>query len=322
MSDVLSASEIAKLFEAAKQGNLPEGPRQQARRRSVRKVDFSRPMKLSPSEQKRFEQAHANFCRDASVRLSSELRSSIELEVIGSSQLSWQSALGDVPQPAILGVARCDPGEGMILLAIEEGLVLRMIERLLGGSYTERQPSRSLTEIEAGLARYVFERLLCTLSVVWEELLALSTSFVGLELQDTSLEYLSPSQPTIELTIELRDALAASTILLLVPHNAIESAGKSLADSRSPADGASEGTAAGGLRGALGGVRVQVRAEAGAVGLTLGEVLSLGQGDVIRLGEAGAAGIAVGANRLHHARPGLSGGRRAVQILDVARGRS
>ncbi len=327
MTDTLSADDIAQLFAAAKDGKLPdEQPARTRRQRSIRKIDFSRPMKLSLMEQRRFEQAHATFCRDASVRLSSELRSSIELEVINSSQLTWDAALGDVPQPSILGVAACSPGEATILICIEEGLVLRMIERLLGGSYTDIPVPRTMTEIDTALARGIFEELLGTLSSVWQGLLGLSLSLIEfeshksgqVESQNTGLDLMPRGQPTLELTIEARDQSASSTILLLVPHTAIESAGKSLGDSSSKdADGQAGGEASSeAVRSALGAVRVEVRAEVGAVGLTIGEVLSLGEGDVVRLGTAGEAGITIGDNRLHHARPGLSGKRRAVQIVD------
>ncbi|MGO9321033.1 MAG: flagellar motor switch protein FliM [Solirubrobacteraceae bacterium] len=323
MNDVLSADEIAQLFAAAKDGKLPEGPRTPARRaRSIRKINFSRPMKLSLLEQRRFEQAHATFCRDASVRLSSELRSSIELEVINSSQLTWEAAVGDVPQPSILGVAACAPGESTILICVEEGLVLRMVERLLGGSYTDTPVPRTLTQIDVALARGLFEGLLSALSTVWQGLLGLSLSLLEFESHSTGLDLMPRSQPTLELTIEVRDQGASSTILLLVPYTAIEAASKSLGDS-SPKD--ADALAAGeesceAVRSALGAVRVEVRAEAGAVGLTIGEVLSLGEGDVIRLGVAGEADITVGDNRLHRVRPGLSGNRRAVQIIEPVGG--
>jgi len=325
MSDLLSPDEIAQLFAAAKDGNLPEGPRRRARRsRSIRKVDFSRPMKLSLVEQRRFERAHGTFCRDAAASLSSELRSPLDLEVINSSQLTWQAALSDVPQPSVLGVAACEPGGTAILITVEEALMLRMIERLLGGRFGDTPTPRSLTEIDIALARRVFEDLLSTLSTVWQDLLGLSVSAQEFELHNTSLEYLpaihAPIQPTLELTIEVRDQSASSTIVLLVPFTAIECATKSLGGSGAKyTDGLTGGEADGeDLRGALGSVRVEVCAEVGELELTIGEVLALGEGDIVPLGTAENAGIAIGERRLHVVRPGLSGKRRAVKIVERA----
>jgi flagellar motor switch protein FliM len=338
MSDALSPDAIAQLFAAAEEGNLPEGSRAPERRaHSIRKINFARPMKLSLVEQRRFERAHASFCADASMRLSDELRSSVGLEVINSSQLNWQAALDDVPQPSILGVVECSdrrlavprgsdrrgasPGQNTMLICVEEALALRMIERLLGGSYTDTQVARELTEIDLTLIRVIVEGLLTTLSSVWRRLLGLSLGLVELTAQETSPELLPPDLPTLALTIEVRDKSASSTIVLLVPHTAIEAASKSLGnnssndapDGRAPGD---EGFEA--IRSALGPVRVQVRVEAGSTGLTIGEILALGKGDVVRLGVAGSACIVAGQSPLHRVRPGLNGSRRAVQIIEAA----
>lgn len=318
MSGVLSAEEIAKLFEGAREGKLPDGAPER-RAHSVHKIDFSRPMKLSLVAQRRFERAHEGFCRQAGDHLTGELRAPLELEVIDCSQVTWQTALEEVPQPSILGVAACGPGEA-IVVCVERGLVLRMIDRQLGGSFTDIPHPRELTDIDALLARHAFAMLLGPLSATWQELLGLRLSFVGFDLQNTPLEFTSEIQPTLELTMEVRDECASSTILLLVPHTAIETASRQL-DRRdaSAAEGHGEQADAG-IGSALRRAAVEVRAEAGATTMTIAEVLALGKGDVVPLGAAGDAGIVVGDSRLHDVRVGLCGNRRAVQVVGPAGG--
>jgi flagellar motor switch protein FliM len=318
MTDVLSPDAIAKLFEAAEDGNLPDGPREQPRSQSIRKIDFARPMMFNLSEQRRFERAHTAYCSDAASRLTNELITPVELEVINSSQLSWSGALSEVPHFALVGVVACAPADSKILMCVEEALVLRMIERLLGGSFTDKPVSRKLTEVDMLLARNVFEWLLAPLSTAWRELLGLELSLVDLESRQECVELIPATEPTLELTIEARDESSSSTISLLVPQVTIKSAGKSLGDSSAEGpDAAEEGTAEA-IRAALAPVRLEVRAEAGEIGLTIGEVLGLGEGDVVRLGTAGSACIVAGDRRLHRVRPGLCGRRRAVQIIEPA----
>lgn len=316
MSGVLSAEEIAKLFEGAREGNLPDGAPER-RVHSVHKIDFSRPMKLSLVAQRRFERAHEGFCRQAGDHLTGELRAPVELEVIDCSQITWQTALEDVPQPSILGVAACGPSEA-IVVCVERGLVLRMIDRQLGGSFTDIPHPRELTDIDTLLARHAFAMLLGPLSATWQELLGLTLAFVGFDLQNTPLEFTSEIQPTLELTMEVRDECASSTILLLVPHTAIEAASRQLdrRDASSAGGHAEEDERAdASIGGALRRAPVEVRAEAGATTMTIGEVLALGRGDIVPLGAAGDAGIVVGDSRLHDVRVGLCGNRRAVQVV-------
>jgi len=320
VSDSLSAEQIAQLFAAANEGELPEDPHAQTnRQRIIRTVNFSRPAPLSVAEQRRLEQAHTIFCRDTSVRLSHELSAPVDLDVINSSQLTWEAALEEVPQPSIICVTACTPGETSILFCIEKTLVLRMIEHLLGGRYADTPPPRTLTAIDTALAEMIFERMLATLSPIWNELLGYELSLVEIASQNVAIELEPPWRPTLAITIEAHDESTSSTMMVLVPHTTIETSRKGLSDGparymdgREPDDEEAEA-----VRRTLRPISVEVRAELEPVGLTIEEVLALGEGDVVRLGIAGRACIAVGDSRLYAARPGLSGNRRAVQIVEA-----
>ena len=334
MSEVLTPQQLADV--AASVADAQTAPGGTARRpRRIREIDFSRPTKLSPLEQTRFEQAHAAFCRSMSLRLSTELRTSIEFEVVNSAQLTWAAALRDVPQPSILAVAASGPRkrrrgddtpeepappvtETSFLISVEQPLLYRMIERLIGGGTTDTVIDRGLTEIELGLARRIFGSLLTQLSVVWQELLGVGLRLVDIESQNVSVELAAPSDPTLVLTMAAHDRAGSATISLLVPYASIAAATKRLGgrsgendESTKPGDESVEA-----MRSAMGNVDVELRAEVGAVSLTIGEVLALRIGDVLKLGQAGSEGVYLGEKRLNRARPGRSGGRRAIQIVD------
>ena len=323
MSDVLSPDEIAQLVAAAKEGGLPVKQPERARRpRRVRELDFTRPVKLAPDQQRRFERAHETFCRTASTRLSAELRSPIEFEIINVDQLTWSAALADVPQPSIFGVLATHPLETTVLIGVERALVFRLIERLIGGgdgSDRETPIERNLTEIETALTRRTFGALLELLSVVWQELFGLNLQLLDLESQVANVEIAPPSEPTLVVTIEVRGQKASSTISLLVPHRSIAAVDDRLSGQfdigEAPAPDAEIGEA---VRHAIGAVEIEVRAEVGAVEMTIGDVLALGEGDIVRLGTQASGGVFVcaGEVRLHRARPGRSGVRRAVEIVE------
>jgi flagellar motor switch protein FliM len=333
MSDVvLTPQQIAELAVSA--GDPPVKSGASARRpKRIREIDFSRPTKLSPLEQTRFEQAHAGFCRAMSLRLSTELRTSIEFEVVNSAQLTWAAALRDVPQPSILAIAASGPptrrrgdetpqvtpvpAETSFLISVEQPLLYRMLERLIGGGTTDTVIDRGLTEIELGLARRIFTSLLTQLSVVWQELLGVSLRLVDIESQNVSVELAAPSDPTLVLTMVAHDRAGSATISLLVPYASIAAATKRLSGrsgETEDSEPAKESIEA--MKSAMGGVDVELRAEIGAVSLTIGEVLALTEGDILKLGPAGAEGVYLGDKRLNRARPGRSGGRRAIQIVD------
>ena len=136
MNDVLSNDQIAALVEAAKAGEAggSETPAPRRRARRVRDIDFSRPSKFAQDQQRRLERAHESFCRTAGQRLSTELLSPIELEVLGLDQLTWSTAIGQIPQPSICAIIECRPLGTHVLMTAELALMLRLAERLLGGT--------------------------------------------------------------------------------------------------------------------------------------------------------------------------------------------
>src|SRR5205085_9099253 len=114
---------------------------------------------------------------------------------------------------------------------------------------------------------------------------------------------------------EMRTDESSATLSIVVPYRAIESVADRLSASQY---GETAATAASDtVRAALNGVEVQVRAEVAATELTIGDVLALGPGSVVRFGVPASAGVTVyaGSVPIHRASPGRDGNHRAVQVV-------
>ncbi len=319
MSERLSPDQVAALVEAVKEGRAPERERPRRSPR-VREVDFSRPTKLTQDQQRRVTREHESFCRSAATELSAELRTPVELEVLHVSQLTWLSALGEIPQPSLYAVLVVDPLGTRMLLSAELAAVRRLIARLLGGFDDGRRDERPLTEIEVTLAQRILATLVDSLSLTWQGLVGVQLRLAEIETRYPSIQLAPPSEPSLAVTVELRLEGSSSTLSLLVPYRAIEPVAGRLQGSLhygevEPAGG-DEG--AGRLvKASLAGVEVEVRAEVAAVEMSIDEVLALGAGSLVRLGAPVQAGVSlfVGDLPLHRAKPGRAGRRRAVLVL-------
>ena len=318
MNDVLNNDQVAALVEAARRGDAPEGttpaPRRRARR--VREIDFSRPSKFVQEQQRRLESAHDGFCRAAATRLSAELLTLIEMEVLAVDQLTWSSATAQIPEPSACAVVACDPLESQVMLSAELGLLMRMVERLLGGDGRSRFKPRNLTEIEVALVRRIFDLLLEQLTITWSELAGVSLSQIGLETQVQNINLAPPSEPTLVMTMEVKFEKVSSTLSLLLPYRSVEQILPELTASQY-GDVSIDHESSEMLRAGMAGVAVELRAEVAARDLTVGEVLALRPGDVINFRVPAATGVRVLAEGVpaHHAQPGRNGNYRAVQIV-------
>jgi flagellar motor switch protein FliM len=324
VSDLLTEDQIAALVEAAREGHIPDAkPEHGARRpKRVREVDFTRPTKFTQEQQRRLERGHETFCRTVSTRLSAELRSPFELEVINVDQQTWASALGEIPQPSLYAVVET-ANDTRTLLSVELSSVMSMVERLLGGPADGPQAVRELTEIEVALTRRIFGTIVAQLSHTWEELMQTPLALADIETQLQNIQLVPSSEPTLAITVEVRADANSSTLTILLPHRSIESSLEHLATGHygDSAEVQQDAQTEEAVRDALRGIAVEVRAEIGSVELTVDEVVALGEGDIVRLGPASAGGtLYADSVPIHRTKPGRSGNRRAVEILEQIEG--
>jgi flagellar motor switch protein FliM len=292
------------------------------RQRRVREVDFARPTKFTQDQQRRIARGHDSFCRAVSTLLSAEVRTPVELEVVNVDQQTWSSAVSEIPQPSLLAVIGTSHGT-RLLLSVEQWATVLMIERLLGGVTTAKTPTGELTDIEIALARRILGTIVGQLTRTWEELLSTTLELSGLETQQASVQLATSSEPTLAIAIEARIEGQTASLRLLLPYRAIETALEQLAGGQygDHTEVEADAQAEESVRLALRSVEVELRAEIGSCELTVDEVLALAPGDVLRLGPA-SGGSALYADNvaIHRTKPGRSGTRRAVQILERIEG--
>src|SRR5258705_13814595 len=94
MSATLNEDQMPGMFAQAEEGNLPEptSGRQARTPARVTTVDFSRPSKFSKELERELRRLHEVFCRTAGSRMTGELRTSLDMSVVGLAQQTWSSA--------------------------------------------------------------------------------------------------------------------------------------------------------------------------------------------------------------------------------------
>lgn len=318
---VLSDEQVAALVAAAKEGQLPDSGAQApaSRRRRVRKIDFTRPSKFTTDQQRRLERAHENFCRSVSTRMSAELRAPISVELIDTAQLTWANALDEVPRASVSGIVDVAPIGGRMLITAELTLLLALLDRVLGGMTGDRPGERTLTDVDRALVRRLFQTLLDELSISFGDLAELQFGLLDLETERAPAQLAPLSEPTLAMTFEFKLGRLSSTMVLLIPHRAIEPVLRTASTTEHEAELRADAAAA--VGDAMGEVIVQLRAEVGSVEMALGDVLALRPGDILRLdgaAEEGAVTLYADAVAMQRAKLGRNGRRRAVGILGPA----
>jgi flagellar motor switch protein FliM len=285
---------------------------------TMKKIDFTRPTKFTPDHERRLGRALAAFCRTSSTRLSAELRLPIELELVEASQLTWANAHERLASSALCAVVELRPTETQVLLAADSGFILTGIESLLSGGPEEPPPDRRLTEIDLALAGRLFDDLLGQLTVVWRDLTGTELALVAIDSQLETAGIAPVSEPTLELAMQVRMLGREFALTLLLPHRSIAPVEQRILGRRGDEDAPDPITGLR-LREAMAGIEVALRAEIAGPQRSAAEVLGLAPGTTLRLGGrvGEGLGLCVEGVRVMRAKPGRSGSRRAVQVLEA-----
>ena len=308
---ILSEDSIAALFDAARDGTLEQATAPSARKRRVRPVDFNRPKKFTPEQERLLRRTMEDFCRAASSRLSAEIRVPLELEVLSAAQLVWSDAHGRSAGEAMSVPIQVKPADRPMLLSVDLELLLRIIELLTGGADDGIPATRRLTDIDRSLGELFVGRLVAQLQPVWADVLGFELEGAGLATHLDTAQLAQVSEPTFTVTMEARLGASSATISLLIPWSVFAPAAHSLS-----ADDAEPPVVDSTLVGAIGGAEVVVHGEVGRTQMLVRDVLALQPGDVVRLGGrvVDGVGLAIDGIPVHAARPGARNGRLAVQL--------
>lgn len=281
--------------------------------------DFRSPGRLSRERVRALQLANDTFARQVSTVLSTTLRVVTHASVTSVRQMAYEDYIRRLPNPSLLSVLAFDslPGSGVFQMPM--GIVMSVIDRLLGGPGGAQQPSRALSDIETGLVRNLVQRVAGEMTYAFEAILPVQAEVSALESNAQFLQLVPPSDPVVlsELEIRIGDQSAVSTLCLpLATLQPVLAA----VDSRPSAGGdGARSLAALAVEGRLRQVEVDVRVAFREVSLTSADVFSLAVGDVLPLRHPVSEPLVVAAEgvRVATARPGGHGVRTACQIVST-----
>ncbi|HWX46063.1 MAG TPA: FliM/FliN family flagellar motor switch protein [Solirubrobacteraceae bacterium] len=283
----------------------------------IRAVDFSQPTKFTPELRRRVVRLLGPFCEAFALRLSTELRTHVELAVGDASQLTWAAAKAQMSADAIAVALEVAPIERQMLLCIEPPLILQALECLLGGAASQAPSERRLSDVDWALTRRLLHSMVAHLNPAWRDLGGLELALGEVDLEGDAGVIAPIGEPTLVLTFESRIDSLPARMSLLIPWSAIEPVAAEILGGGSPAADAdpSEGRA---VHRGLARAHISLRAEVGAVRMPVEQMLALNPGALFALPDRAEEGIQLFAEGipLGRARPGLRGARRAIKLTE------
>jgi flagellar motor switch protein FliM len=321
MTEVLSQDEIDQLLTAINAGDASatEEFKPAQDNRKIKIYDFKRPDKFSKEQIRTVQGMHETFARLTTTALSANLRSMVHVHVASVDQLTYEEFIRSIPTPTCLAIINMDPLKGNAILEIDPGITFSIIDRLFGGTGDGSKGQHELTDIESSVMEGIIVRILGNLRDAWAQVIDLRPRLGQIDTNPQFAQIVPPTEMVVLVTLETKVGEIEGMMNFCIPYLTIEPIISKLSVqfmySTARTSASTENLNV--LRDKLINVDVNLIAEVGKIDITVGDVLALQPGDVIRLYNTrvgDAFHLKVGNIPKFQCKPGVMGRKMAVQI--------
>ena len=319
MSDVLSQEEIDKLLQSLSSGEV-DIEEIKEEEKNVKPYDFKRPSKFSKEQLRTFEMIHENFARTVSTYLSGRVRSFVNVSLASVDQITYEEFTRSLPNPSFITVfsARGLSGNSVMEMGLE--IFYTILDLILGGPGVPIS-NRSPTDVETSIMRKEVINILTHLAQAWEDIQEFVPSIENIESNPQFVQVAPPSEMVVLVTLYMSVAKTEGFVNICWPSSVIEPFAEMLsarlwfttAGPKSTKEDEER------LKKNVSEAIMDVSAVLGEATTSLGEILMLNVGDVIRLNSHHDDPVVVRVNNKDKflAIPGTYRGSYAVKILEV-----
>ena len=324
MADILSQEEIDALLDVVEdEGDdaLESGGEESLLpQRQVTLYDFKRPNRVSKEQLRAFRGVHDKMARSLSSQISSIMRSIVEIQLHSVDQMTYGEFLMSLPNPTSFNVFSVKPLEGNGILEINPSIAFPMLDRLLGGKGEPFDASREFSDIELSLFDTILRVMMSTLKEAWGPVMEVYPTIESKESSPNVVQIVAQNEIVVMVVMEIIIGHSSGMMNICYPVIALEPILPKLAsrdlmlnETNSKKSRNAE------LQVLLGGAKVDLEANLGNADLTLGDVLELQTGDVLRLSSAAddIVTVSVDGKERFRGEIGLRRFRKSISITEI-----
>ncbi|MDD5158298.1 flagellar motor switch protein FliM [Sulfurimonas sp.] len=323
MADILSQEEIDALLDVVEDDgeefdNDEEGSRPS--QRQITLYDFKRPNRVSKEQLRAFRGIHDKMARSLASQISSIMRSIVEIQLHSVDQMTYGEFLMSLPNPTSFNVFSFKPLEGNGIIEINPSIAFPMLDRLLGGKGEPFDANREFSDIELNLFETILRVMMSTLKEAWAAVMDIYPTVESKETSPNVVQIVAQNEIVVMVVMEITVGQSSGMMNICYPVISLEPILPKLASRdlmlNETSTKKSRNTE---LQVLLGGAQVNVSAILGKVDLTLGEILELKNGDIIKLTSAAddIVMLCVDGKDRFLGKMGLRRFRKSIQITEM-----
>ena len=288
MADILSQEEIDALLEVVEEeGDTLSSEAEPTDTRQVILYDFKRPNRVSKEQLRAVKGIHDKMARNLASQISSIMRSIVEIQLHSVDQMTYGEFLMSLPSPTSFNVFSIKPLDGNCIIEINPSIAFPMIDRLLGGLGESYEATRGLTDIELNLLDAILRIIMQRLKEGWAPITDMYPTVETKESSPNVVQIVSQNEIVIMVVMEIIIGNSSGMINLCYPVIYLEPILSRLAN-RDIMLGETSAKKSRNkeLNTLISRAEVFNEAIIGQAELSVGELLELKKGDIIRLNRA------------------------------------
>jgi len=319
MADILSQEEIDALLEVVEEDGDTEyvETNEAGDERQIILYDFKRPNRVSKEQLRAVKGIHDKMARNLAAQISSIMRSIVEIQLHSVDQMTYGEFLMSLPSPTSFNVFSIKPLDGSCVIEINPSIAFPMIDRLLGGLGESFESTRELTDIELNLLDAILRIVMQRLKEAWAPITDMYPVVETKESSPNVVQVVSQNEIVIMVVMEIIIGNSSGMINLCYPVIYLEPILSRLAN-RDIMLGETSAKKSRNkeLKALVSRAEVFTEAIIGEADLSVGELLDLEAGDVIRLNRAADdhAVVSIDKKDLFLAEIGLHRFRKSIKI--------
>ena len=323
MSDILSNEEISALLGAYRAAeSLGKTSREKQADPQVRLYDFARPDKFSRDHIRTLHSIHNKYATSFAITLSGLLHVAVGAELLSVDQVTYREYCSSVPENTLFCDVSLEPLTSTSIFEFSPSIAGACIDGLTGGGAIAFSHDADLTDIDRAIMVKVVDVLLKKYEEAWAPYIGIQAAVREADVRGSFNQMFLPTEPVLVCAFEVRIGQSTGMASVCVPAGAVEAILPNLSAGRQVNTASRQTPAvADALRESLDEVEMECQAILGRTMLTMGEIVNLREGDVIRLESGPDSEIEfwVGDRQTAFAVPGRSGRRLGIRVTRLAR---
>lgn len=297
--------------------------------KKVKNYNFKAPQKFTREDIKSIRDIFEGFSRLFSSYITGLTRVFCHAKVIDIVEQRYYEFSSSLDEFVIMGIINLgiedkNVAETEIMMQFSNDVTTALIDRFMGGQCTPMEIKRDFTEIETALMKSLMEKSTSFLQDAWSGYIDVSPFLVRIDTNTSLSKSIAPEEIVVKTTLEIELDSFTSTINICIPavnmeelisHFTRRIASKS---KRKIDESVKEEQRSSILKGVK-NTELTLHAVLAETTVELSDILSLQVNDIISLDVPITTNAKVKVNDVHwfNAKPGISGSRKAIKIIDI-----